>query len=83
MHIPPISEWCWPALIYAAFAVLSILLYLMSNAVPQKSKLSGVLLSGIMAFVWWYFVMYLCENNHNTWAWVAALAPLLISVRVY
>ena len=64
---------CGPAMVYFAFACLSILFGLMGN-------ISGMSLvaKGIWAILWTYILNFVCEKGYETISWFLVLLPFVL-----
>ena len=70
-------ELCTPAMLYAVFAGISILVALFS-----KFQVVSILIKFLFAVAWTWFLNYLCVKGYKVISWFLVLLPLLLMIGI-
>ena len=68
------SQWCLPTIIFAAWAVISLVMVATGN---RQANLLMLLLFIVLGF---WLLQTLCQNGNLTAAWIVLLVPLILSI---
>lgn len=79
------SGWCYPAIIYAILAVISLALTLLQDFShlgdnENRFRISVLVFHVLMALFWTGVLYWLCSNCHNVAAWIVLFLPVFIGI---
>jgi len=68
-----LTKWCTPAKLYFGIAIVASVLALVNGV-----EILAVALKLVFAFIWTYFLAWLCDNGWKTVSWVLVLFPYVM-----
>lgn len=80
--------WCWPAIIYLILAAISLSLKLLedlshlSRDDANAVRFAHFVFHVFWATLWTMLFYWLCQNCHNTAAWVVLFLPVVLGIAV-
>lgn len=76
------STWCAPAVIYALFSLIGLVMLIAGLALVPLSMNKWILAAVWLAvsIIFMYLFLYLCSKGLNWVAWLLLLLPLILSI---
>ena len=80
------NGWCWPAIIYVAFVMFSLVATLlrdttgMDEGSVKRFRVGSFIFHIVMAIFWTWLIYWLCSNCYNTTAWVILFLPFFVGL---
>lgn len=74
---------CWPVIIFAIFAIISLLGILFSTNVDSNTKAWSFFATLIFSLIWGAILWFFCRSGHHAISWFLLLLPLAVSIFWY